>query len=116
MGLADNQQFPVLQPCDVVHFMAAKGQIGRLLGNLSPQDWESTLMEFWRRYSKECPRHQVFMEENSLQLRRCIPCYIHGDDGRSFKKSGVLLVNLQGALGTGSAPFQKKHAESVQLR
>ena len=73
-------------------------------------------MEFWRRYSKECPRHQVFMEENSLQLRRRIPCYIHGDDGRSFKKSGVWLVNLQGALGTGSAPFQKKHAESLQLR
>ena len=116
LGLGGGQQFPVLQPCDVIRFMAANGQIGRLMGNTAAEDVQTTLLESWRRYSKECPRHQVFCEDNSLELRRCIPCYIHGDDGRSFKKSGVLLINLQGAIGQGSRPFLTKHLHKKQLR
>ena len=114
MGL-QNQTFPVLQPCDLIHYLAAKDQIGRLCGapEATSNEVESMLLVFWRRYSRICPGHQVF--NGSVQLRRSIPCYIHGDDGRSFKKSGVLLINLQGALGAGSAPFHKKHKSRAEF-
>ena len=116
VGLADGQKFPVLQPTDIVRFMAAHDQIGRLVGNIPFDDIQPTLLEFWRRYSKTCHTHQVFGEDAKVALCRCIPCYLHGDDGRSFKKSGVLLINLQGAIGSGSAPFLVKYMDDAGFR
>ena len=53
VGLED-QKFPVLQPCDVIRLMSQRGELFRLVGgpHQQPQDVESTLLEFWRRYSR----------------------------------------------------------------
>ena len=96
--------------------MAVHDEIGRLVGNTAFEDLEITLMAFWKKYSICFPSHQVFQEGNGLDLRRCIPVYMHGDEGRSFKKSGVLLINLQGAIGKGSEPFLKKHELNERFR
>ncbi|CAJ1453729.1 unnamed protein product [Effrenium voratum] len=35
-------------------------------------------------------------------LSRCVPCFLHADEGTSIKKRGVLALSLQSALGAGS--------------
>ena len=108
----------MLQPTHIIAYLTGQNQLERLVGGNSGSvdDLECTLLEFWRRYARTWPSHQVFAEGNSQQLRHCIPCYVHGDDGRSFKKSGVLIVNLQGAIGQGSQPFVQKHSPCKKFR
>ena len=74
------------------------------------EEIQDSLLEFWRNFSQQFPAHQVFDAANKKQLvlRRTLPLYIHGDEGRHYKKSGIMIVNMQGAIGKGSKPFFKK--------
>lgn len=72
-----------------------------------PNEVKPRLLEFWRRYSKEYPDFTAFTSGKSLS--NSIPCMIHGDEGRGFKKLPILLLSWQGVLGRGTRPFQKKN-------
>ena len=82
--------------------MATCGDMDRLLGGgkASLQSAAPMLREFWRRFQLCFPKHQVF--EKSIPLERATPLYIHGDEGQTYKKSGVLLISFQSAIGLGS--------------
>ena len=71
-----------------------------------------TLQTFWRRYGKIRHGHEVFQAsaQGRVALSRAIPCLVHGDEGRGFKRSGVMILSLQGAIGKGSQPFLKHHS------
>ena len=94
------------------HF-AEHDLVGKLAGNVPQEQVEDNLLSFWRSYSKEFPGHQVF--GGSQPLRRTIPCYLHGDEGRRYKKSGVMIVSLQTILGQSkSKKVSKKHLKQSQ--
>ena len=37
---------------------------------------------------------------------------IHGDEGRCFKKKGIMLLTVQGTLGQGTRPFVERFLKS----
>ena len=48
-------------------------------------------------------------ENGELSLSRTIPIQIHGDEGHGFKRQGIMMLSIQGAIGRGQKPFLKKH-------
>ena len=85
-------------------------EINRLLGGHSLEQSEKTLKVFWDRYKAQFPSFQLFQDPvKSAQLQNCLPLYIHGDEGTTYKKKGVLIVAWQSAIGAGSrnAPNQR---------
>ena len=84
--------------------------LSRLAGDIPKNDLEDSLLQFWQNFSKQYPSHEVFQfsEMRGIPLRRTLPCFLHGDEGRHHKKTGIMILSVQGVLGRGSAPFHKK--------
>ena len=93
--------YPWIRPSDFIKTMADEGDMRRLLAGYDTMaDARGLLEEFWRKYRCIYPHHAVF--ERDLPLHRCIPIYLHGDEGQTYKKSGVLVVSFQTVYGFGS--------------
>lgn len=107
----DYCEFPILRPTDFVSYLSRSGNLGKLVGGISEDIMELTLLTFWKRYAVEFPDHQVYgaCERGELSLSKCIPVMVHGDEGRSLKRSGILLISIQGAIGKGARPFIRRH-------
>ena len=59
---------------------------------------------FWARYKKIYPNHDVFKRAKAgeIDLSRTIALLLHGDEGRTKKKAGILIVSCHSILGYGS--------------
>jgi len=62
------------------------------------------LTEFWRLYKAANPQHMLWqvVEENSVDLSKCLPILCHGDEGRGRKKSPFLITAYHSCLGFGT--------------
>ena len=111
VDLTETSSFPVLAVTDTVDYLVKSKNLPKLFGDKPVEGVQDTLLEFWRRYALECPDFPIFSAsmEGKISLRRSIPVYIHGDEGRGFKRSGVMILSLQGAVGKGTRPFERKH-------
>ena len=58
---------------------------------------------FWSRYRKICPNHDVFRraQAGEINLAKTIALLVHGDEGRTKKKAGILIVSCHSILGYG---------------
>lgn len=100
--------FPFLRPSDFMKTMCATNDFTRLLGDKSLADSRKTLSLFWSRYREHQPHHDVFTNKNHC-LDRCVPMYVHGDEGQTYKKKAVLIISFQSALGTGGRHSPNEH-------
>lgn len=106
----DSLRLPYIKPSTFAAYLGSSGLISKLAGDLPLDELEDSLLHFWRNFSKQFPSHEVFgaTGSSSIPLRRTFPCLIHGDEGRHYKKQGIMVVSMQGCIGKGSAPFHKK--------
>ena len=78
------------------------------------------LLEFWQRFRKLRPTHEVFKlaDSNRLDLSRCAPLMVHGDEGRGRKKCGFLVLSFYSYIGYGTqqANQKRKHRAYDQMR
>ena len=86
--------FHFLRPSDFMKTMCATNDFTRLLGDKSLADSRKTLSLFWSRYREHQPLHDVFTNKNHC-LDRCVPMYVHGDEGQTYKKKAVLIISFQ---------------------
>ena len=56
--------------------------------------------EFWRRYQNLHPHFGLFDIPN-VDLSCCAAFLVHGDEGRTLKRSAIMVTSLQSALGSG---------------
>ena len=58
---------------------------------------------FWNNCRKIMPNHRVFQLANSgaLHLERTAALLLHGDEGRSKKKTAIMILNISSILGRG---------------
>ena len=62
------------------------------------------LCEFWARYREVMPRHKMWalVDAGQLDLSRCAPLLLHGDEGRGRKRSPFLVLSWHSVLGFGT--------------
>ena len=105
--------FPWIKPSDFLRALGSNNDLGQVLGGRRTiEEAAGMLRLFWSRYEGIFPKHELFGEirAGNKDPSRCIPMFIHGDEGTTYKKGGVLVLSLQGCIGFGST---KRSPEEV---
>ncbi len=95
-----------LPPRSFLFALAKTGDLSHILGGFnSMKDASSMLTVFWERYKAIHPSFKLFEEIAAKRKRpeQCVPIYLHGDEGVTYKKHGVLIFSWQSPLGYGSS-------------
>ena len=98
-------EFPWIPPSTFLARMAQTGDMKHVLGGFKTVPEACGLLkEFWSRYEAVCPEHEAFarVRAGEVQTHQMIPLYLHGDEGVTYKKKGVLIVSFQSPFGQGS--------------
>lgn len=101
--------FPWIRPSNFLKAMSKMNDLSHLLGGHSLQEARGMLLSFWAKYRALFPQHQLWAEVESHRktLDRCLPIFLHGDEGVTYKKGGVLVLSMQGAFGHGSRASER---------
>ena len=74
------------------------------LHNADPKREKSILESFWKKYRAWKPEHSMWrlVDSGSLDVTRCYPLVLHGDEGRGRKRSPFLIISWSSILGFGT--------------
>ena len=98
----NNVDVPWISPESWLRFVVTNGLWPTMAGcdvhdyDGSRRNWS----EFWRIYEKINPDFELFHLPD-VDLSRTAAWLIHGDEGRTLKKSGFMVTSVQSALGRG---------------
>lgn len=96
---------PWIDPRDWATWLIKKGLWPRLAGVNRGESEAARKMwsEFWVRFKKLQPHFELFdLEEfGDIDLSRTAAFCLHGDEGRSLKRQGIMVTSLQSILGFG---------------
>ena len=121
--VADGVEIPWISPIDWLQFIVDRGLWHRLAGltqndkHMSPHVWS----QFWDMQRKLQPHNSLFDEDNlriAGDLGNVAAFYIHGDEGRTLKKHGIMITTLQSVLGFGfdDGRMKRNHDGTLRLR
>ena len=103
---------PILTMTSWLNFMLRNNCWHVLCGLVNPNKVREAdiLKNFWQKYRKVCPQHDVFKmaAAGDLKLERTAPILLHGDEGRGRKHTAYLVVSFRGLLGRGIQPGQRE--------
>lgn len=98
-------QIPFLRVRDWMQMMLDHNSSHILCGLIRPDaKRESAIWKaFWNNWERQEPNHPVFARARAgeVELERCVPLLVHGDEGRSKKRLPFLVVNVHSILGRG---------------
>lgn len=109
--ISQNVPIPWISPRAWVQFLLSKGLWYRLAGltfeerHLAPQVWG----KFWENFRALNPHFSLF-NKSDIDLTKVAGFFIHGDEGRTLKRSALMVTTLQSALGFG---FDSKRARPL---
>ena len=95
--------FPWIKPSNFLGAMSKMNDLDHLLGGLSLKESRERLVNFWEKYRQLYPQHQLWQQIDSgeKEIQNCIPVLLHGDEGVTYKKNGLLVLSFQGVIGHG---------------
>lgn len=85
------------------------GNWPRFAGAETYVEAEGELQLFWDRFRSSFGDHGVFQAD--VELKRCLPLLLHGDEGRGKKRQGVLILDVHSILGAGVATKRKRNRQ-----
>ena len=121
----DDQPVNVLRMTDWAKWIMSMNLWFSLCGLKQPDASKSDKIwtAFWRHFACRSPGHPVFQRaatDPEFSLARCACLLIHGDEGRSRKKTAIMLLNVHSILGLGTAPSckanKKRTGELIQMK
>ena len=68
----------------------------QLMGGWALHDitmFEGELEQFWTRFKWTWPDHPVYQDHAGADLKRCIPCRIHCDEGTGVRRTGIMQIS-----------------------
>ena len=116
--VGSDRKFPYFKVQSIVKTLENRGQLYRLLGFGKQYDTLSKcatmLKAFWCKYRILHGSHQVFdfADSRGWKLSECLPVYLHGDEGTTYKKDGCLVLSFHSSIGIGTVS-QKKNGPST---
>lgn len=96
-----DKSYPFLDATSWIETLDKNSKLDRLIGTCGTTSFSSTLKSFWANYKLDHCSHEIFSSD--LKLEDCIPIYLHGDEGTTYKKDGALCLSFQSPLGRGTS-------------
>ena len=109
--------FPWIHPGDFLRTMAVYNDLSHILGGFpSVAEAEDLLVTFWTRYRTVYPNFELFeeLDAGTREMRKCVPLYLHGDEGVTYKRRGVLIMSFQSPLGFGTSKRPQEMSLNLQ--
>ena len=69
-------------------------------------EWQKELLQFWEKWRIFEPSNRVFVD-HSNDLRFCIPCMLHGDEGTGHRRRPVLQISWGSFCRLGFGPLDR---------
>ena len=116
VDLPTQKAVPYVKLSNWVKFLSRTGRLQYLVGSSNGEARQRLCREFWHRWSFIRPNHPIFKmaTENKLRLEDCVPLLHHGDEGRTFRKSPIMIISTHGFLGKGSSQSKIKKNQPVE--
>ena len=96
IGLPDLH--PVLRFQDMV---AGFGKAGKATKMILQDHGLDDFAVFWQNLKHSRPTHPVY-DQHANHLERCVPMFLHADEGTGQKRKGLMILQVQPALAKGS--------------
>lgn len=99
---ANGVNIPWISPESWLRFSVRKG-LWPIMAGCDRHDYDGACRnwkEFWRVYEKINPDFELF-QMSDVDLAHTAAWLVHGDEGRTLKKGGLMVTSLQSALGRG---------------
>ena len=96
INISPDREYPVILPSSYVKALAANQKLNNLTGG-QPL---SCLTTFWQKMRPLRPNHPVY-ELPEDAWKHIIPVYLIADEGRGFKKTGIMVLGFEPILGYG---------------
>ena len=109
--------FPWLKPGDFLQTLAKYNDLAHVLGGFASFDDATPMLQtFWDRYRAVHPHFTLFTHTDAgrIDLKKCFPLYIHGDEGTTYKRSGILIMSFQSPLGFGTSRRPQEMSLNLQ--
>ena len=102
------RDYPYITVEDIVMALDRAGKLHQFLGMgetvSTMAQAKPFLLEFWSRYEINHGGHQVYQRarDGLLDLSLCVPVFLHGDEGTTYKKDGCFVMSVQPCTGLGT--------------
>lgn len=107
----EQNRIPFLKVSDWLGLLLEHNCVHILCGLVRPdRRRECDIFErFWTLFEVQCPQHPLFEKARNgdISLRHTVPLLLHGDEGRSRRRSPFLILNWHSPLGRGTEPHLK---------
>ncbi|CAE7423497.1 unnamed protein product, partial [Symbiodinium necroappetens] len=95
------EQHPCFCPKDFIKTMADLNRFHCVVGT-ELASAPAVLKDFWCNFKKEFATHPI-AAMNDLDTEHLVPLSLHGDGGRTYKKSELMILQWQPAIGAGTS-------------
>ena len=112
--LVGAEKVPFIKMTHWANFILQQNLWYRLCGLDGPDDqrcsdiWKS----FWHKYEKINPGHEIFQRPNHDFGKTC-GLMLHGDEGRSLRKTPLMVISTHSILGFGLSTTSKKKKPNI---
>lgn len=102
------KRYPYIKVESLIKALDNMGQMHKLIGFGKDKNTLATaaagLQNFWEKYKVCHGGHEVFelSAAGAVDLQSCVPVYIHGDEGTTFKRDGCFVLSCHSPLGRGT--------------
>ena len=99
------EKFPMILPSDFLQVIDKRNKWDVLCGKPTLEAACKSFSVFWSKYEVLYPNFTFFdvAREGDIPYDRGCPIYVHGDEGTHYKRSGIMILQWQGALGAGTS-------------
>ena len=102
-------RFPFMKVEAWIRSLDRAGKLDKLVGLQLPSrgDFNAlgpSLEDFWQKFRQIHGGHDVFRlaEQGLIPLKACVPVYLHGDEGTTYKRDGCLCISFHSPMGRGT--------------
>eukprot|EP00435_Cladocopium_sp_Y103_P005641 s505_g1.t2 len=117
LGPDQLKEFPYIKLSSWFQYLTTARIARQFCGVSSFQKMKRVLGEFWKRYQRVHPNHDIFRKarQGALDLESTIPYFSHSDEGRAYKKEALWIFSVHGCLGRGTSLFLRKGKHKAPL-
>ena len=77
------------------------------------QGWEELFSTFWSKYEQVNSDHPVYLDFDEATRRRCIPYFLHGDEGRGQCRRPFMIESFQPCVSHRGLEFTNESTHLV---
>ena len=107
VGEGELATLPYIRFSSWVRYLMDQDLLSEHLCGVTSERMPGMLTEFWQRYKAVHGSHELFSLPN-INLAECLPVFSHVDEGRTYKKQGILVLSVHGAIGKGTRSYKRR--------